>query len=89
MCHGHRQKSRRNDFEVEPDTAQELRTPNYWLLEFDVKILNPHGWDRGSEKYPVPKCLQDPITRSEYVDRLYVSTISIPEDVMMQLFSEL
>lgn len=53
------------------ESQEILRTPEEWSEIFNVIILDPDGW-RGSQY----KDWNEPLTREEFSERLWVSTIS-------------
>lgn len=73
---------------METNATPELRKHADWSSEYDVQVLNPNGLHEGSSKFPRPKDWETPVTKDEYVGRLYTSTIIGQADILMQLFDE-
>ena len=55
---------------------EELKTSAEWVKEYNVKILDPDGWDRRPEHWNY-SFNEEKITRNEFDKRLIFSTIKV------------
>lgn len=55
-------------------TTETLLTPEKWLRETGIRIMDDDGWRKGAPGGE--KSFTEPITRAEFIDRCMVSTCS-------------